>query len=163
AGVGPYVVIDGSTYAFDVREPNRSEIPVSVSVAAGSADGRPAFTVRLEPSGGEVEGPVAFEARGALPSVLWVEVGSARVLLPSEAYESVERSDEPDERRIRNLVRAEVAVGESLSATYRVPEGVPAGTHDAGGLFGVSWTDADTGQQYPFVDYPFQVSLTVDE
>ena len=162
-GFGPYVVIDGSTYAFDVREPNRSEIPISVSVAAGSADGRPAFTVRLEPSGGEVEGPVEFEARGALPSVLWVQAGSARVLLPSEAYESVERSDEPDERRIRNLVRAEVAVGESLSATYRVPEGVPAGTHDAWGLFGVSWTDADTGQQYPFVDYPFQVSLTVDE
>ena len=65
---------------------------------------------------------------------------------------------EPDERRIRNLAREEVAVDESLSATYRLPESVPEGTHKVWGTVGVSWTDADTDQRYPF-----QVSLTVDE
>lgn len=165
----PYVALDGTVYAFRVRDVDRSKLPAEVSVTAGSSEDRPSFTVEVVPSEAgpkpDVEGTVEFESRGTLPSVLWVETGADRHLLPSDAYESIrwEPAEEPSavDRRVRNVARESISPGDELTATYRVPDGVPAGTHRAWGRFDVKWTDAATGRRYPRLAYPFQVVLTV--
>lgn len=168
-GRDPYVELDGTKYAFRVLAVDRAAVPVELSVAPGSPDGQRSFSVTVEPSSSGArpafEGPVELSAAGALPSVLWVQTASGRHLLPSDAYATV--SWEPAEppatvdRRVRNVARRSVAPGDALSATYRVPDAMPAGTYRAWGRFDASWTESGAGRPSPRVPYPFQVALTV--
>lgn len=156
----PYVSLDGSIYAFDLWDFDRAKLPVEVT-ATRTTDRSFAVTIRPaeEPV---VGGPLAFESSGALPSVLWVETGSNRFLLSSDAYDSIRWEaveGTGTERRIRNIARAEIDPKDHLSATYRIPEIVPSGTHRVWGWFTVSWTDAESGRQYPQLGYPFEVVL----
>jgi hypothetical protein len=175
-GIGPFVDIDGTKYIVRLEEPRRDRLPVAVSASPETDDDSLAFRLVLEPSeAGQkptVRDGIELEATGALPSVLWIEPDGDRQLLPSDAYDSV-RWEPPEEsatapstasdvdRRARNIDREFLPLEETLSVTYRIPDSVPAGTHRAWGRFGVSWTDDETGEQYPRLDYPFQVAVTV--
>ena len=168
--IGPFAALDGHIYAFRLEESRRERLPVEVSVAVDRSRESPAFTLSVAPSETGAQPPteagVELEATGALPSILWVHADGERHLLPSDAYESVnwvatDGSSASVDRRARNVARERIGRDGTLSATYRVPEGVPAGTYRCWGRFGVSWTDAETGDQYPKFPYPFQVEVAV--
>lgn len=167
-GSGPYVDLDGTFYAFRVTEIRRGKIPIAVSTAV--VDER-SFKVTITPSeeGSKpvIEGSVELEGRGALPSVLWIETMSNRYLLGSDAYDDIRRSEPEgsngEQRRIDNVERTEVPPGDELSATYRVPDAVPAGTYSAWGLVGVQWTRASDSRRFPTLVYPYQVVVTIPE
>jgi len=166
-GSGPYVDLGGTPHAFRATEIHRDRIPVAV--AAEPADRR-SFTVRVGPSEADskpaVAGPVEFRSAGALPSVLWIETGTERYLLDSDAYEAVRWSEGESgdvDRRIENVARASVAPGETLEATYAVPEAVPPGQYRAWGSVEVQWTEAGDDRRSPVRPYPFRVVVTVPE
>lgn len=167
-GSGPYVDLDGTFYAFRVTEIRREKIPIAISTAV--VDER-SFEVTITPSqeGSKpaIEGPVELESAGALPSVLWIETTSNRYLLDSDAYDDISWSDPEgstdEQRRIDNVERTEVPPGEALSATYRVPDAVPAGTYRAWGLVRVQWTRASDNRRFPTLAYPYQIVVTIPE
>jgi hypothetical protein len=165
----PYVRLDGTVYAFRLWPVAPERVPADVSVAPGPeapGDER-SFVLTVTPSARERKPDVdrvELETAGALPSVLWLETGDGRVLLPSDAYDDVEweRAESgPVDKRVGNVARVELASGESVSATYRIPGDVPAGTYRAYGRVGVSWTDPVTDRPHPTAEYPFRLDLAV--
>ncbi|WP_311172270.1 hypothetical protein [Halobellus ordinarius] len=164
----PYVKFEGRMYSVRAQETRQGRLPVELTASTAADVDEPAIVVRLSPSTSGDHPPLddglELEARGAVPSVLWLQTPTGRRLLPSDAYESV--SWEPAEegsvdRRIRNIDRASVSGDDALSTAYRIPDAVPAGTYRSWGRFTVSWTNADTGQEYPQMEYPFAVRIGV--
>ncbi len=167
-GSGPYVTLNGTHYAIRVTEIPREKLPVEVTA---TSVGERSFSVTVQPSDAgpkpSIEGQVELEARGALPSVLWIQTNSDRYLLESDSNENIRWTDsavsDGPERRIRNIARTEIPPDGQVAATYRVPADVPAGTYEAWGLVRVQWTKAESGRRYPSFPYPFRVGLSVPE
>lgn len=161
---GPYVDFDGTLYAFRAMEIRREAMPITV---AASVEGPRSFSVTVEPTSAgrrpAVDGPVELQSVGALPSVLWVLAGSERYLLESDTYGDTWWSDEDGSLggRIEETASATIASGESLSATYRIPDAVPGEPYAAWGLLRASWTAPGEDRSTPPMPYPFQVVLRV--
>lgn len=165
-GSGPYVDIDGTVYALRVTKLHREKIPIAV--AASTVDNR-RFSVSVKPSteGSKpaFEDQVELESPGALPSVLWIETESERHLLASDVYDSIRWRAVDDstgtDRRVENIARDSIGPDDELSATFRVPDAIDAGTYRAWGLVRAKWTAAIDGRRYPFVPFPFQIVMDV--
>lgn len=165
----PYGKLDGTVYEFEITEIERSKLPVDVSVQAIPSDNKSTFSVTITPSEAKskpaMRGAADFETRGALPSVLWVETDADRYLLSSDRYDSIKwessGGSRNDGEQIRNLDQASLSLNDELSATYRIPDSVPAGTYNVWGGVSVSWRDARTDTQYPKMAYPFQIRTTI--
>ncbi|EMA60369.1 hypothetical protein [Halorubrum kocurii] len=156
-----YYQIDGTVYDIGVGEPRYDRLPVSVSVAP-SEDAPREFALAVAPAPGnvddDVEGPYTFTSRGALPSALWVLNDGERWPLEIVESDGVEgpRPSRPDGEALES-----VEAGGEMTATYAVPESLPAGTYVSRGLFGMSWgVTGQTPDEHG--TYPFDLGITIE-
>ena len=157
----PYYRIDDAVYRIAVGESRYDRLPVSVSVA--SSDGAShEFALAVAPApgnvDGDIEGPYTFTSQGALPSALWVLDDGERWPLEIVESDGIEgpRPSSPDGEALES-----VEAGGEMTATYAVPESLPAGTYVSRGLFGMSWgVTGQTPDEHG--TYPFELGITVE-
>lgn len=163
----PYFRLDGTVYSIAAGKPVYDGIPVSVSVDDGDPGREFTLTVSPEPENAdtEIENSFTLTARGALPSVLSVEHDGERHLLDSPGYDKSRWRDAPEDPerdwRASNEVLETAGPGDEFSATYTVPDDLPAGTYLSRGEFRISWSLPD---QVPgeHASYPFELRITVE-
>ena len=156
-----YYRIDGTVYDVAVGESLYDRLPVAVSVTP-SEDAARRFTLTVAPApenaDGDAEGPYTFTSRGALPSALWTFHEGERRSLEMVESEGVEgpRPTRSDGQALESL-----DAGDEMTATYAVPEDLPADTYVSRGLFGVSWNvPGQTPDEHGA--YPFEVAIAVE-
>ncbi|PAU84110.1 hypothetical protein CK500_06650 [Halorubrum salipaludis] len=156
----PYYRIDGVVYDIRVGESRYDRLPVTVSVAASEGASRE-FALSVAPApesaDGDAEGPYTFTSRGALPSALWAFHEGERERLEIVETEGIEgpRPRRPDGQALESLTGHE-----EMTATYAVPESLPAGTYVSRGLFGVSWgVPGQTPDEHG--SYPFELEIEI--
>lgn len=148
----PYYRLDGTVYSIAVGRPRYERLPVSVSVEDADATNR-GFTLTASPAperiDDEIEGPFTFTSRGALPSIHWILHDGERFLLNSQL------DGQPDHEALETI-----HTGEALSASYTVPDDLPAGRYVSRGQFGLSWSIPD---QTPGGHglFPFELLITI--
>lgn len=157
----PYYRLDGTVYDVRVGEPRDDRLPVSVSVAESEDAGRE-FALSVAPApesaDGDARGPYTFTSRGALPSALWAFHEGERESLEIVETEGIEgpRPSRPDGQALESLTGHE-----EMTATYAVPESLPAGTYVSRGLFTLSWGVPDqTPDEHG--SYPFELELEIE-
>ena len=157
----PYYRIDGTVYDVHVGEPRYDRLPVSVSVAA-SEDADRQFSLAVAPApenaDGDAEGPYTFTSRGALPSALWASDDGERRSLDIVETQGIEG---PQPSRSDGEALESLDTDDEMSATYAVPESLPAGTYVSRGAFHVSWGVPDqTPDEHGA--YPFELDIAIE-